>query len=171
MNKTVTTLLVATVATASLAGCRSTTDPKAKSSDIASSPTPQQLRNNVHDWLQGGGETIVVHLRADLLTTEDGGWQTDPYLAKEVADSITQNDIKPAMGYQGVPDGPAEGAWVQFLSDMNVAGATMEAIGGDVNTPPNKQKVKDSAALLADAQVQLNKFEQRLTQIDMEADK
>lgn len=171
MNKTVTTLLVATVATASLAGCRSTHDPKAKSGDIASSPTPQQLRNNVHDWLQGGGETILVHLRADLLTTEDGAWQSDPYLTRTVADSLSKVDIKPALNYRPVPDTLASGAWVQFLSDMNAAGAQLELVGGDVNTPMDKGKVKDAAALLADAQVQLNKFEQRLTQIDMAADK
>lgn len=169
MNKTTTALLVAALATAALTGC---TDHSQKTAtDVASSPTPQQLRAMVHDWLTGSGEQLIVHLRADLLTTETGGWQTDPFLAKEVADSISRTDVPNIEKYRPINDAQADLLLTEFIRTMKKAGIEMEGIGGDLSTPMNKVAVANSTDDLNQAQNLLDRFERRLTVIDQEADK
>lgn len=167
MRKTAALVTVVTAALV-MTGCQSHSQ---KATDVASSPNPKQLRAMVHDWLTGGGEDLIVHLRADLLTTENGAWQTDPYLAKEVADSISRTDVPNIKKYHPINDDQAQLLLGSFIRTMEKAGIDMEKIGGDLSTPMNKLAVANSTDDLNQAQNLLDRFERRLTVIDQEADK
>jgi hypothetical protein len=132
---------------------------------VASSPTAQQTRDNLRFWLKTGGSKIEVALMGDLLSTEDGACQHDPFLTKVVADAVTK-DVVAARNFSPVPDDRAQSYWRDWLSDMQLAGSYLEAVGGGYQKQGSQSEVQRAVAVLKTARQDLKMFQAEVTQIN-----
>lgn len=132
---------------------------------VASSPTAQQNRDNMREWLRAGGSRVNVALTGDLQTTSSGVWKTDPFLTKVVADALTK-DVGTALNFRPVPDNRASAIWVNYLADLKLTAFALEGVGGGYNKPGDPQKIQKAGVLLVVARRDLKQFQDRCNQIN-----
>lgn len=144
-------------------GCKTTSQPTP--SVVASSPTAQQTRDNLRYWLKTGGSKFEEALMGDLLSTQDGAWQKDPFLTKVVADAMT-GDVNAAKNFSPVPDDRAQSYWRGWLSDLQLAGSYLEAVGGGYQKLGDPKEIQRAVAVLKTAQQDLKMFQAEVAQIN-----